>query len=145
MNVLKKLMKEAKAHEMVLGVLFVVYIVSGVKMPEMIASLVDSMMGQIVIMLLGLSLFLNLHPIAGVLAIVVCYEIIRRSADAKKPVIGYMPPVDKVERKDVRGREFPRTLEEEMVHKMAPLVKHAPGKGSDYKPVMNGAHGASDL
>jgi len=25
------------------------------------------------------------------------------------------------------------------------LVKHAPGKGSDYKPVLNGAHGASDL
>ena len=145
MNTFKKLMKEAKAHEMVLSILFAVYIVSGVEMSEMIANVVDSMFGQVAIMLLGLSLFLSLHPIAGVLAIVVCYEIIRRSADAKKPVIGYMPPVNKVKRKDVRGRKFPRTLEEEMVHKMAPLVKHAPGKGSDYKPVLDAAHGASDL
>ena len=67
MDKLKNLFLKGNKYQLVLIVLFVLYILLDIKTPENLAYLFDNMFGQIVIILGALALFLNSHPVVGVL------------------------------------------------------------------------------
>ena len=81
----------------------------------------------------------------GVLAIVAAYELIKRSSvkAGSHALRNYVPCEHKKLADFKKYNEFPVTLEEEIIAKMAPLVKHAPAANAEYKPVLSDTHDAS--
>ena len=58
--------------QVVLSVLFVIYLVMGFNIPEFLAIPIDSSVGKIIIVLVALLLFAYSNPVLGVLALVSC-------------------------------------------------------------------------
>lgn len=144
-NLLKTLLKDVKAHEMVTSALLLVYILSNMKMPHMVSKLVSSLVGKIVVLMLGLYLFMHLKNALGFLCVIACVELVRRSMEATSPIVGYLAPGDAQDKRKAEKRVFKKTLEEEVVSRMTPLVKAPENLLSNYKPVLNDTHQATHL
>ena len=80
MDSLKDLLTKKNMPELVLASLFVLYLVMGYKMPEQAATIVDSTIGKILIVLVALMLFGYSNPILGILALLVAYHLIKSSS-----------------------------------------------------------------
>ncbi len=128
-------------QELVLFILFVLYVVFPMDMPYMIASVVDSALGMVALFAIAVYLFFNTNPLLGVLFVFVAYELIRRSSNvtARSAIIQYTPSQEK---KDVVFTSLnapleKKTLEEEMVEIRAPIGSSTPMEyvDSNFKPV----------
>ena len=73
--------------QVVLSVLFVIYLVMGFNIPEFLAIPIDSSVGKIIIVLVALLLFAYSNPVLGVLALLVAYSLIK-SASIKTGMAG---------------------------------------------------------
>ena len=133
----------ASPLEVILFVLFVVYLVFQPSTPTVLTPFIDNLFGTIVVISLALYIFLYMNPILGVLGIFVAYELIRRTSTKTISMIQYSPeqPIKDMEMRRMNPPKE-RTLEESMVQKMAPI-----GDGgviiSDYTPVADDIRGAS--
>ena len=147
MKMLKELMKTEQKHQLLLGLLFAVYLLFNIETPEPIAELVDTQLGNVVVVLLALSVFISSGPLVGILAFIAAHCLIKRSS--KKTGTYYMKDNGRAEeiKMEVLNKynDFPVTLEEQVVANMVPLVKHPPAPNSNYKPVLNKLHNASSL
>jgi hypothetical protein len=143
-----QLFKKQHMGELVLVILFIVYLILGLKTPEPIANIIDTLVGKIVIILIVIYLFMHANPILAVLAIFVAFDLIRRSSaatgiDALKK---YAPSEEKKTSQFTAFNQFPYTLEQEVIKKMAPIVK--PGSSiskASYKPLLDNLYDASPL
>jgi len=145
---LESLMKTFSLKEMILFVLFILYIVFDIPTPEIIASYVDTPVGMIVVLLLCLYSFLFFHPLIGIVALFVGYELVRRSGKVNNRVPMILHTPSQVKRDaEIAAMQPPneKTLEEEMVEQMAPIGKSSmiTYTVSDYKPVASDTHGAT--
>lgn len=134
--------------EILLFIIFVLYIVFPFETPSSIAYMVDSPLGMISIFCVTLYLFLYTNPVLGILYIFVAYELLRRSSNvtARSAIIQYVPSQSN---KDAELKQMnppvEKTLEEEMVDIRAPIGKSSAVEfvNSDFKPVadkiVNGA------
>ena len=77
MEYLNELLEKKNMPQLVLVVLFIIYLVMGLKTPDSIATMIDSTFGKIAVALFALLLFAYSNPILGVLGIFVAYQIIR--------------------------------------------------------------------
>lgn len=128
--------------EILLFILFVVYIVFSIPTPLFLIPLMDSPLGLGITILTTLYLFLYTTPILGILSIFVAYELLRRSSkvsEHKPQIMKYTPSQVK---KDVYMKEMNPptnvlTLEEEVINQMAPIGKSDPSTYIDtsYKPI----------
>jgi hypothetical protein len=136
-------LKSVSPLEIILFIIFVVYIIFPVKTPGAIAPMINSSFGMVIILIGTIYLFFYTTPILAILAVLAAYELIRRSADVaitatKATVLQYTPTQ---EQKDVFMQDMNppklQTLEEEMVSKMAPVGKSDPSTyiETSYKPV----------
>jgi hypothetical protein len=96
----------------------------------------------VAIIIVAIYLFLATHPVLGVLGIFVAYEIIRRTNTRIAPMLEYTAEQPK---KDAEMRRMnppqERTLEEDVVEKMAPVGSPVANDGA--KPMVEKIHGAS--
>ena len=118
MKDLKKLV--GSNEQLVLAILLIVFILADVSLPEPLANMVDSVTGNIVVgsgRIDGIGHAANKHMV---------------SENSK--VMDFS-----------RYNDFPVSLEEEMVDKMAPLVKHPAAMNIDYKPVLDKLHDAAPV
>lgn len=130
--------------------LFIIYLVMDIYPPELVASYIDSSLGMVATLLITLYVFMNYNPILGVVFLFVAYEIVRRSArvNNRVPMILHTPSQAK---KDAELAEMnppvATSLEEEMVHQMAPVGKSSliSYTMSEYKPVSSDIHNASTI
>ena len=74
------LFKKQHMGELVLVILFIIYLIMGYKTPEPIASMIDSIVGKIVIFVIVIYMFMHTHPVLAVLALFVAFDLIRRSS-----------------------------------------------------------------
>lgn len=125
MELLKTFKNMAKL-EMLLALLFVLFIVLPVEIPFNVASLIDTSLGMVVMFALAVYLFFNCSPVLAVLFVFVAYELLRRSCKAtgKSIVMQHTPTQEKKDEK-MKKMNPPKkeTLEEEMVDKLAPVGK----------------------
>jgi len=134
--------------EHILVVLMVVYLVMGFQTPEPIANIVDTLVGKISIFLVVVYLFLNSSPILAVLALFVAFDLVRRSSavtgiDALRK---YAPTEERKSSQFTAFNQFPYTLEQEVVKKMAPIVQSGRTLTKpSYKPMLDNLHDASSL
>jgi hypothetical protein len=147
MNKLTGLFKTQNVGQLMLAILFVIYLIMGYKTPNPLASWIDTLVGKIVVILIALSLFTQVHPILGVLGLLVAYDLIRRSGvtTGTDALEKYLPTQQKVDSQFTAFNQFSYTLEQEMVKKMAPLNKSNEfygGPGENYKPILDNTHDA---
>lgn len=148
MKVLNELFQKNHNTELILVIVFILYLVLGLKTPDIVANLVDNLIGKITIILIVLYLFLYANPILAVLSAFVAFDLMRRSSettgiDALKK---YAPSEEKKMSQFTAFNQFPYTLEQEVVAKMAPLVHNSyPINNASYKPMLNKLYDASPI
>jgi len=116
----------------ILTVVFVIYLILGLKTPQSIAPLIDNLPGQIVVVLMAISIFIFTNPILGVISFFVAFELIRRSSveTGTYGIDNYLPNEESKAAKLSSYNQYPYTLEQEMVKKMVPAVDKDMSKSS---------------
>jgi len=143
-------LKSVSPLEIILFIVFVFYIIFPIQTPEILIPFINSSFGLAFILLVTLSIFFYTTPILAILAILVSYEIIRRSCSGSKNntmvnnydminIPEYNPPTQ--EKKDEKMLEMNpvkvESLEEEVILKMAPVGKSDSSTyiETSYKPI----------
>jgi hypothetical protein len=148
MQNLSDIIKAENRQQLVLGVVLILYILLNVKTPKMLSELIDTIYGNIAVVVIAMVLFSNSNPVVGVLSIVAAYFLIKRSSisTGSFAIEKYLPSEASRSEDFSKLNELPITLEEQMVYKMAPLVKHdAQYPDANYKPVLDSLHEAAPI
>ena len=148
MDSFTELLKKEHMGEFILIILMIIYLVMGFRTPELIANLVDNIIGKVVIILIVIYLFMHSNPILAVVAALVAFDLMRRSSDSTGlgALQAYAPSEEKKMSQFTAFNQFPYTLEQEVVAKMAPIVRSGSSLSSaSYKPLLDNLHDASPL
>ena len=81
MEFINNLFEKRNMSQLMLVVLFIIYLIMGYKIPDQLANIIDSSAGKIVVALIALLLFGYSNPILGVLGILVAYHLIKSSSE----------------------------------------------------------------
>lgn len=140
----KSIKTQSKQHY-VLAILLIMYILINVQTPNAVAPLIDSTLGKISIIVLSISLF-SINFLIGVLGVIAGYQLINRSSvkTGTFAMRNYLPSEASKVIDFSRYNDFPVTLEEEMVKKMAPVVVDN-SSSLTYKPVLDSLHDAAPI
>lgn len=143
----KDLFKKSNQHHIALLVVFILYIILNIPTPHMLANIIDSIYGNIIVVMIAFMLLTHSNPIIGVVGLFAAYELIRRSsvATGSASISKYLPSEFRKGQHLSAFNQFPVTLEEEVVKKMAPLVETAGPNHLHYKPASDDTHGAMDV
>lgn len=148
MDIFAELLKKEHMGEFILVVLMIIYLVMGFKTPDLIANMVDNVIGKVVIILVIIYLFMHSNPILAVVAALVAFDLMRRSNDATGlgALSAYAPSEQKKMSQFTAFNQFPYTLEQEVVAKMAPIVRSGTSiTPPSYKPLLDNLYDASPL
>ncbi len=148
MDSFSELFKKDHMGELILIVLMIVYLILGFKTPEVVAMMVDNVIGKVVIILIVLYLFMHANPILAVLAALVAFDLMRRSNETTGlgALAAYAPSEKKKMSQFSAFNQFPYTLEQEVVAKMAPIVRSGSSlTPPSFKPLLDNLHDASSL
>jgi len=148
MDSFTELFKKEHTGEFILIVLMIIYLILGLKTPEIIAVMVDNVIGKVVIILIVIYLFMHSNPILAVLAALVAFDLMRRSNDATGlgSLAAYAPSEKKKMSQFSAFNQFPYTLEQEVVAKMATIVRSGSSLSpASYKPLLDNLLDASPL
>lgn len=147
MDYFKDIFTKKHMPELVLSVLFVLYLVMGLKVPDGVATIIDSTIGKIVVILIALMLFAYSNPVLGVLALLVAYQLIK-SASVKTGMAGleeYYPTEAKKWSPFTPIHQFPYTLEQEVVKNMTTQKFNTEYVKAPFRPTLDDTHDASPL
>ena len=147
MDYFKELLTKKHMPELVLSILFAIYLVLGYQVPDSIASVIDTTLGKIAVVLIALMLFAYSNPVLGVLALLVAYQLIK-GASIKTGMAGleeYYPTEEKKWSPFSATHQFPYTLEEEVVKKMTTQKFNTEYVKAPFRPVLDDTHDASLL
>lgn len=148
MDNFKNLLQKDNFGELTLTILFVIYLIMGYKLPNQLSTAISTPIGKIIIMLIAVSLFSCCNPILGILGLFVAFDLIRRSdvytgIDALKK---YAPSEEKKSSQFTAFNQFPYTLEQEIVNRMAPIVRtESTLITASYKPILENLHDATPI
>ena len=135
------------APQLVVGVVFLMFLLSSVQIPSGIAETIDTTPGKIIVWAISILLFYYVNPVLAVLGLVVAYELIYRSskktgtADLDK----YYPTEQKKWSPFSPMHQFPYTLEQEMVKKMVPTRNSDEPVNVSFKPILDNTHDAASI
>ena len=142
------LLKRQHMGEFILVVLMIIYLVMGLRMPNLIANMVDHFIGKIVIILTVIYLFMYANPALAIVALLVAFDLMRRSSMATglDALQKFAPSEEKKMSQFTAFNQFPYTLEQEVVAKMAPIMKSGSSlTQASYKPLLDNLYDASPL
>jgi hypothetical protein len=148
MDSFTELLNKKHMGELILVILMIIYLVMGLKTPEFIANMVDNTIGKLVIISVVIYLFMNSNPILAVVAALVAFDLMRRSSDTTGlgALAAYAPSEQKKMSQFTAFNQFPYTLEQEVVAKMAPIVRSGASiTPPSFKPLLDNLHDASPL
>jgi hypothetical protein len=148
MEGLSGLFKKENMGELALAILLIVYLVLGFRTPDAIAGMVDTLVGKIVMFVIVIFLFLHANPLLAVLALFVAFDLMRRSSVATgiDALQKFAPSEEKRTSQFTAYNQFPYTLEQEVVAKMAPMVSAGSSlTQASYKPMLDNLYDASPV
>ena len=146
MEGLSGLFKKENMGELALAILLIVYLVLGFRTPDAVAGMVDSLVGKIVMFVVVIYLFLHANPLLAVLALFAAFDLMRRSSVATgiDALQKFAPSEEKRTSQFTAYNQFPYTLEQEVVAKMAPMVSAGSSlTQASYKPLLDNLYDAS--
>ena len=147
MEYLNELLEKKNMPQLLLVILFIIYLVIGFKTPESVSMMIDSGLGKIVVALVALLLFAYSNPILGVLGVFVAFHLIR-DASIKTGMAGleeYAPTEKKKWSPFNKNNQFPYTLEEEVVKKMAPQKFNTDYTKATFQPLLEDTYDAAHV
>ena len=148
MNSFSSLLNKEHRSQLILTIILIVYLILGLQTPQPIAFLVNNMVGKLVIFLIVIYMFLHMNPILAVISLVVAFDLIRRSSNTvyNNLLQTYIPSEENKMGQFTAFNQFPYTLEQEVVKKMAPIVQSGSvlNKAS-YHPLLDNLHDASPV
>ncbi len=111
-----------KKGEIVLAILFLIYLVMGYSTPEPLASMIDTTVGKIMVLFIAILVFSQCSLFLGILALLVAFHLIHQSTIATgNYALQHYVPTEKYKGRYLTAQhQFPYTLEQEMVKKMTP-------------------------
>ena len=148
MDYFSELFKKDNMGQVILVILFLIYIIMGYKTPDSLASMVDTMIGKLVVIGFALALLFCCNPILGVLGLLVAFLLIQRCsiANGSAALNAYYPTEEKKYSNLTAMNQFPYTLEQEVVSKMAPINNTMnPNAVSNFMPVLDNIHDAAPV
>jgi ABC-type multidrug transport system fused ATPase/permease subunit len=155
MNFYKDFIKTTKAHETLLSVLLLIFIVLPIGVPYSLLPLVNNGIFQAILFILVVSLYFYVNPIISVLATLAALILISRSKDGLDGVlpseITKMNNLLNLNRSDVDSevmeynlKQPSVSLEENMVQKMVPPITSSNEEFS-FSAVTDKLHNAENL
>ena len=144
MNV-EKLFTRKNLPQLVLAIVGILYILGDIHPPHEVAGLVTTPIGIFVLFASIVMLCRYTHPIVTVIYLIAAYELYERSHKSHVRGTERKLPKDKHRPELTAENQFPVTLEEQVVKKMAPWVLHPSKTPASYKPVMESDLNSSDL
>ena len=130
-----------------LFILFVIYIIFNVQTPDPLANIIDSTLGYVIIIALFAFMAVNLNPIVTLVGIFAIYLLFKRSsiATGSMAMTKFLPTESLKSQHLSAFNQFPVTLEEEVVQRMAPL-QSGPAMGpKTFTPILNDLHDAVSI
>ena len=148
MKSFSSLLNKEHRSQLILTIILIIYLILGLKTPQPIAFLVNNIVGKIVIFIIVIYMFLHMNPILAVISLVVAIDLIRRSSTTvyNDLLQTYIPSEENKMGQFTAFNQFPYTLEQEVVKKMAPIVQSGSvlNKAS-YHPLLDNLHDASPV
>jgi hypothetical protein len=149
MDSFSSLFKQEHRAELVLTIILITYLILGNDMPQPFASLIDNFLAKIVIFGIVIYMFLYKNPILAIISLFVAFELMRHSSSNiayDGLVQTYIPSENNKTSQFTAFNQFPYTLEQEVVKKMAPIVYSGTvlNKAS-FLPLLDNLHNASPL
>jgi hypothetical protein len=140
MTDLVKYFKKLNRMQLVLALLMTVYILFPVPLPLDIASVIDTNLGSLGIVIFAIVLFLTVNPVLGVIAFITGYVLLHRAAVAtgSEIVRKYLPNEDQKHQDmlQLHTLQQGKNLEEEAVSQIPPINPEGDIIGENpYKPV----------
>jgi hypothetical protein len=120
----------------------------GFKTPSSIANIVDTTFGKIIIFIIIIYLFMHSNFILAIVALFVAFDLMRRSSMSTGlgALQKYAPSEVKKMSQFTAYNQFPYTLEQEVVKKMAPIVRSGTSMTPpSYKPLLDNLYDAAPL
>ena len=148
MDSFSDLFKRQNLGQVVLCILFIIYLIMGYNMPTSVAGVIDTIYGKIIVVVVALILFSYVNPILGVLGFLVAFELIRRSslATGTYALNNYIPTEEKKSSNLSAMNQFPYTLEQEVVKKMAPIrVTFDTQTPPTFRPILDDNYDAAPI
>jgi hypothetical protein len=141
--------KPKNMKQVVLGIIFSIYLIMGYKMPPFIANIIDTLYGKVLVVLMAIILFSCSNPILGVLGFLVAYNLLTSSSvsTGSYGLSKYAPTEDKKYSEMTEYNQFPYTLEQEVVKKMAPTSRFNIPDNKEYtfNPVLDDSYNAASI
>ena len=147
MEYINNLLEKRNMPQLLLVILFIIYLIMGFKMPDPVANVIDSNTGKVVVALVALLLFGYSNPILGVLGIMVAYHLIKSSSEktGMAALEKYYPTEEKKWSPFTPTHQFPYTLEQEVVKQMAPQKFNSNYVKAPYRPMLDDTHDAAKI
>ena len=146
------LFSKLKKKEGILLVVFAIYLIGNFRLPDILNDMIDNTIGNIVIVIFALALFLNSSPLVGIVGFLVAYELIRRANTdtGSEAIVKFLPSEENKEKKMKSYQPSTTqdiTLEEEMIHNMKEFTDKENNEIADtsVQPVLGNNYGATSL
>ena len=160
MSVFDDLIHKTNRHQLATAVVLAIYIISGIDTPYELAKYINTTIGHIILIIITLALFVNTNIILGIIMLIACYEIIRRSSESahndpskkyiNRPITENFSKYDStinsenVVIKDTRTKNIKNTqpsvadiLEIDVISKMIPLTHNKEISTTPWKPIQS--------
>jgi hypothetical protein len=147
MEYINNLLEKRNMPQLVLVILFIIYLIMGYKMPDGVANMIDSTMGKVIVAIVTLLLFAYSNPILGVLGVMVAYHLVK-SASEKTGMAAmeqFYPTEEKKWSPFTPAHQFPYTLEQEVVKKMASQKFNDNYVKAPYSPMLDDNYDAAPV
>tara|TARA_Y100000591_G_C21853742_1_gene713421 strand:+ start:6952 stop:7431 length:480 start_codon:yes stop_codon:yes gene_type:complete len=144
MGLVKKVSTQIKNHEIILGVILIIYLLSGVATPYEISPYITTIYSYGVFILLTVLIFLRANIFLGVLVGISFIELVRRSRVTHPKLImpnnnyrtNVMNNLNKGNESIVQKSQLSNaTLEEETVEKISIVNYSTTNNPTDYRPI----------
>lgn len=142
---MKDLLTRKNLPQVVLGVLGALYILGDIKPPHELSKFIANPIGAAVLLASVVMLSRFANPVVTVIYLLAAYELYERSHKTHVRGVEEKMPVDKRMPHLTAENQFPVTLEEQVVKKMAPWVMKENPVPPSYKPVLDDDMNASEL
>lgn len=142
---IKKLFTRKNIPQLVLAVVGVLYILGDINPPHEMAGVVTTPIGIVVLLASVIMLSRYANPVVTVIYLVAAYELYERSHKSHVRGTERKLPKDKRMPHLTAENQFPVTLEEKVVKKMAPWVMKENPNPPSFRPVLDDDMNASEL
>jgi predicted membrane protein len=148
MNIVSELLERKNWGQSLLIILFLIYLISGYKLPYGLATLIDTIWGKVIIIIIVFILFALCNPILGILGFFVAYKLLM-SSTIETGTYGkehYIPGEEKKYAEMINHNKFPYTLEQEIVTLRAPIYKYdSDNTKYSFNPTLDDQHEAASI